>query len=125
LRREAGLRVPAIDDDEAKALAAVQRLVHADDARRIDLWRRLAERPDAPLDTEAERRLARMLFGVLYGLAEASDLDAIRPRWARHAALRAEVRALVDVLSARTALLPRELPLESSVPLVGHAHYLT
>ncbi len=125
LRRDAGLRTAPVDDEEAKALAEVQRLVHADDSRRLDLWRRLAEHPELALATEPERRLARMLFAVVYGLAEATDLDALRPRWKRHAALRAELRELVDVLAARSALLPRELPLAADVPLVGHGRYLT
>ncbi|MBC7172740.1 MAG: DUF3427 domain-containing protein, partial [Polyangiaceae bacterium] len=125
LRRAAGLRGPEIDEGEEDALRQVQRLIHADDERRLALWRRLAEDPDARLENEAEARLARMLFGILYGLAEGTDVDALRPRWRRHPSLRAEVRELVDVLAARSALLPRELPLEADVPLVGHAHYLT
>src|SRR5690606_1931129 len=103
LRRTAGLGGPEIDDGEAQALREVQRLVHADAERRLALWRTLADDPDARLESEAEARLARMLFGILYGLAEGSDIDALRPTWRRHGALRAEVRQLVDVLQARAS----------------------
>jgi superfamily II DNA or RNA helicase/HKD family nuclease len=125
LREAAGLSIPPLAEGERDALAELQHLVHVDDERRLKLWARLAEGPSLPLSNEAERRLARMLFAVLYGPSQASDLDALRPTWVAHVSLRQELRELVEILSARSNLLPQAFDIEESVPLVGHARYLT
>ncbi len=121
LRAEVGLGVLP-RDEEGEALANVQKLLHVSDPCRLEAWRRFVEAE--PPETTADRRIAAMLFVVLYGKFEAARLDELWARWALHGALRDEVRQLVPVLEQRADALPRSGVLESEIPLVIHGRYL-
>ena len=122
LRCEVGLASLPSDEAEREALGNVQKLLEVDDVLRLDAWLRFValEAPTA----EVDRRLAAMLFVVLYGRFEAARLDEVFARWATHAALRAEVAELLPVLQGRADSLPRAGTLGGDVPLVVHARYL-
>ena len=126
LRQGAGLipdeEIKALTDEEIKALEQVHKLTHVGDALRLDQWRRLL-RLEAPI-SETERRLTRMLFKVLYDQAGADDAASFA-LWASQPALRAEIEALEPVLRARNALLAADHSLDSDVPVVLHARYLS
>ena len=121
LRASVGLDARPCADDEAKALANVHKLLHVGDERRLQTWEALlAER--APT-SEAERRMANMLYVVLYGKEVASSASAA-DAFARHAILRGELAQLIPVLRRTNALLAPAHALSDAIPLVLHARYL-
>ena len=68
LRRAAYLPTALAGPQEAPLLRAVGRLLHVDDAERIDAYRRLVAQPTPPVLAERsdrERRQARMLLALL------------------------------------------------------------
>ena len=95
LRQSAGLDARAVGKEEKAALENVHKLIHVGDERRLGVWARLTSL-ESPVD-EADRRLARMLFAVLYGKEIAADARA-EALWAEHALLREEIAGLVPVL---------------------------
>lgn len=107
---------------------ALGRLLHIDDALRIERYRTFSEAPNAPdvgaLDIRT-RRLLHMLATVLTEsvlkseetLQEAADLI-----W-EHPQVLAELRQLVDVLSVRVDHVQQPLSTYPDVPLCVHARY--
>jgi len=122
LRSDVGLLAMPTDDEERSALGNVQKLLEVDDALRLETWRRLASGEEP--NTEAERRLAAMLFVLLYGRFEAARLRDRFDTWMGHAVLREEIRQLLPVLASRSDRLPRAVALGDDVPLMLHARYL-
>ena len=122
LRASVALIQMPSDEEESSALSNVQKLLHVSDETRLAAWRRLAAL-DLPT-AEFDRRLAAMLFVVLYGRFRADELGGMFERWSRHAVLRDEVRQLVPVLQGRADALPRASGLDRDVPLVVHGRYL-
>lgn len=121
LRADVGLATLPADEAERGALENVQKLLEVDDPIRLQAWARFIAL-EGPRD-EPERRLAAMLFVTLYGRFEAARLDERWADWARHAALRDELRELLPVLAARAESLPRGASLGAEIPLVIHARY--
>jgi hypothetical protein len=121
LRQSAGLDTRTPGEEERAALANVHKLIHVGDERRLGLWARLASQ-DSP-DEEADRRLARMLFAVLYGKELGADARA-HALWAEHALLREEIAGLVPVLRELNAVLSVPHALAPEIPLALHARYL-
>jgi superfamily II DNA or RNA helicase/HKD family nuclease len=122
LRAEVGLLTLPTHNEELAALKNVQKLLEVDDPIRLDAWERFV-RGEEPR-TEAERRLAAMLFVTLYGRFEAARFGERFEAWMHHSVLRDEVRQLLPVLAARADSLPREQALHDDVPLMLHARYL-
>ena len=91
------------------------------DQRRLGSWARLTAL-ESPAE-EADRRLARMLFAVLYGKELATDARA-EALWTEHAVLRDEIAGLVPVLRELNAALTPPHALAPEIPLVLHARYL-
>jgi superfamily II DNA or RNA helicase/HKD family nuclease len=122
LQAEVGLaRVPD-DGAEAAALSNVQKLMHVSDPLRLSAWRRLVAL-GAP-SSVVERRIAAMLFVVLYGRFEAARFDELFGRWASHTTLREELRQLIPVLESRADARTRPDPLAAEIPLLIHGCYL-
>jgi len=122
LRAEVGLASVPEAQTERDALASVQNLLHVADPLRLGAWKRLLalEEPTS----ERERRLAAMLFVVLYGPFEAARFDMQMAAWRAQGTLREELRQLLPVLEARADALPRTTTLEPDVPIVVHGRYL-
>ena len=72
LRAAVGLCALPTEERERDALSNVQKLLHVSDHHRLSAWRRLLTL-EAPR-TELERRLAAMLFVILYGRFKAAHL---------------------------------------------------
>lgn len=122
LQIDVGLRPAVADPDELAALGNVHKLLHVSDALRLDAMKRLVALE--PPRSEAERRLAAMVFVSLYGRFEAVRLDELLARWRTQEALREEIRQLLPVLEARADALPRAALLAPEIPLVLHGQYL-
>lgn len=122
LRAAVGLLAMPDDDVEQKALRRVEKLLEVDDAIRLQAWARFAL-GDEPR-TEADRRLAAMLFVTLYDKFEAASLNEQFAKWMRHSVLRDEVLQLLPVLEGRSESLPRGAELDDDVPLMLHGRYL-
>jgi len=122
LQAAVGVCALPADVTERDALENVHKLLHVSDPHRLAAWRRLLAL-EAPRTT-AERRLAAMLFVVLYGKFEAARLDSRLAGWREHAAVREELRQLIPVLEARADALPRPTLLTPDIPLVVHGQYL-
>jgi hypothetical protein len=121
LRHASGLDTRVVGDRERGALENVHKLLLVGDARRLDAWSRLVELRVAP--TEADRRIARMLFAVLYGkdLAATAAADDF---WREDQVLRGEVAGLIPVLRQLNGVLAEEHLLAPDIPLTLHARYL-
>ena len=122
-----GRSVPAIADKvEKDALSNVQRLIHVDDPWRLRVLDRLLAGAHTFAD-EAERRLARMLFGMLYGIAEGTDEVRCADLFRSHERLRFELTELAPVLRARMDVIPTSAvqAIPEDVPLHLHARYRT
>lgn len=117
---------PVSDDVEKEALSRAQRLVHVDDAWRLELLEHLAQGGALP-KSEREQRMVRMLLVQLYGSLVASDADGALRLLGAQARLRTELAELVAALKPRTDVLPAPPPasLPADVPLHLHAHYRT
>jgi superfamily II DNA or RNA helicase len=122
LRSDVGLLRLPTEGSERGALQNVQKLLEVDDPLRLQAWGRFV-RGEEPR-TEAERRLAAMLFVTLYGRFEAAQLRTQFETWAGHAVLRDEVQQLLPILEARCDSLPRGHAFHDDVPLMLHARYL-
>lgn len=123
LRQRAGLERGAVSTEEAEALANVHKLTHVGDALRLDTWARLVVL-DSPTD-ERTRRVARMLWIVLYGKEIAADDARAWGTWSSHSILRKEIGQLIPVLRATQAVLSQPHELAPENPLVLHARYLS
>jgi superfamily II DNA or RNA helicase/HKD family nuclease len=122
LRAEVDLATVTGDEVERDALANVHKLLHVSDSLRLDAWRRFVALE--PPRSELERRIAAMLFVVLYGPFAAARLGELFDRWRSHATLREELRQLIPVIAARADALPRAALLQPDVPVVVHGRYL-
>ena len=121
LRQAAGLDGRAVGAEERAALENVHKLIHVGDQRRLGMWAGLTLL-ESPVE-EADRRLARMLFAVLYGkeIATGARAEAL---WTEHALLREEIAGLVPVLRELNAVLTPPHVLTPEIPLTLHARYL-
>jgi hypothetical protein len=125
---DAGLAVEPAGPNEAALRRACGRLRHVDDRERIDNYRCLLQSGAAPepgLLTPRERRLLRMLTGPLLdkAVAKTTTLDEGCALLWSHPQVRAELRALLDVLAQRIAHVPLALASKPEVPLQIHARY--
>ncbi len=122
LRADVGLAEMPDDERERSALGNVQKLLEVDDPLRLEAWRRFTQ-GEFP-ETERDRRLAAMLFVVLYGRFTAQHLNTQHDIWLSHTSLRGEISELLPVLEARAEALPRPAQLDADIPLMIHARYL-
>jgi hypothetical protein len=128
LRADAGLSVYDVGPQESVLRRAVGRLLHVDDMARIDGYRRLlatATPPNPDQPPIRDRRLIRMLVASLVDTVaskETSLSEGAQILW-RHPQVRAELGALLDVLTGRIEHLPVPLISHPDVPLVIHARY--
>ncbi len=122
--------LPVLPEGPAeKALRrALGRLIHVDDALRIDCFRRFAQQP-APPDLTAmpliERRLLHMLLAMLLESvprAGATLAEVATLLW-QHPQVLSELRQLMEVLSERIDHVQVPLAGYGDVPLLVHARY--
>ena len=128
LRADAGLPVAAAGPDEPVLRRACGRLLHLDDAPRIEAFRRLLSSPEAPSAASLsvrDRRLLRMLVAALasQSVRKDSGLDEGSALLWRHPQVRAEMLELLDVLEAQLEHVPLALAGHPDVPLQVHARY--
>ena len=122
LRRDAGLPVSAGDAHQETLLRAIHRLLHIDDADRVETYRRFLTAANKPTRlSERDRRLLSMLaidiFGRRHGIIDLdAALDAI---WGNPAA-RDELAQVLEILGdeADSATEPLDFG-----PLRVHARY--
>ncbi|MFN8105222.1 MAG: DUF3427 domain-containing protein [Acidimicrobiia bacterium] len=106
---------------------AVGRLLHVDDAERMDTYRRLVagDPPQVENLPERSRRLAHMLVASLadQALAKGASLqDGVHLLW-RHPQVLAELAELLGVLADRIDHLHQPLGTHPEAPLQIHARY--
>ncbi len=124
----AGLSVDASGPQEQTLRRACGRLHHVDDMVRIEAYRRLLalERaPDPQRLPSRERRLLRMLVAPVVDKAITKTMsleDGCNLLWS-HPQVRAELRALLEVLVDRLEHVPLPLATHPDVPLQVHARY--
>ena len=124
----AGLSVLPPGPSEGQLRRACGRLLHFDDQRRIEAYRRLlsaTEPPDERALGLADRRLLRMVIASLVDKAvdkSAALGEGCALLW-RHPQVRAELLALLEVLSERIGHLGAPLTSHPAVPLAVHARY--
>jgi len=125
LRRAANLATAPAGPQEVPLLRAVGRLLHVDDAERIEVYRHLVAQPTPPVAAELsdrERRQARMLLASVTTKRTSDSIDeAARELWA-HPQVRAELLELLELLPGRVDHLHEPLGIDG-VPLAVHARY--
>ncbi len=127
LRADAGLSVLPAGPHERVLRRACGRLLHVDDALRLDTWQRLLAAP--AVDTDAlplrEQRLLRMLVAAIAdGALEKST--SLADGWAllrAHPQVCGELRELFALLRTRIDHLHAPLTTHPDVPLQIHARY--
>lgn len=128
LCEHAGLAVAPAGPHEAMLRRAAGRLLHVDDAPRLAAYARLLARttaPDPATLSARDRRLLRMLVATLVDKAapkSASLGEGAALVWA-HPQVRAELRALFEVLTDRQTHVSTPLGTHPAVPLAVHARY--
>jgi len=124
-RRAVGLRTQQEGPAEPALLRAVGRLLHVDDAERLDAYAHIASLPSPPVGNFEPRRAAyvRMLVASLTTRRTSDSLlEGIEEVW-RHPQVLAELRELLTLLHARVSHVPRSSGLPSDIPLQAHARY--
>lgn len=128
LRAEAGHPVDSEGPDEASLRRACGRMLHVDDVERLGRYREWLARPNPPVLAslpERGRRLLRMLVASLQSKAAMKTLTleaGITALW-KHAAVRAELVELFEVLLGQVAHPPKPVVTHPEVPLQVHARY--
>ena len=131
LRQAAGLATAPAGPLEEKLLRGCGRILHVDDRRRIEAYRKIlrsnAESDPSSLATLplADRRLANMLVASVADKAVTkatsfADGVAILPS---HTNVRDELLAILDVLESRISHSTQRLISHPDVPLAVHARY--
>ncbi|WP_217914016.1 DUF3427 domain-containing protein [Miltoncostaea marina] len=127
LRRDAGMPVAELGDEDVRLGRALGRMLHIDDPERLNAYRRFLAVDAPPTEatlTERERRLLTMLHFDLWGTSErGATLDEGFERLWRNPARRHELSELIEALEERANVVPRELRLTQPVPLSVHCHY--
>lgn len=124
LREAAGLAIPPGGDLDGPLLRACGRLLHVDDAERIDLWRRfISGRGEINTASERERRIVRMLVASVMDatLDKDESLEAATERLRRHPRVVYEIESLLGPLSSGMEHLVESAP--GDVALQIHARY--
>lgn len=128
LCEDAGVETAGAGPAEAKLRRAIGRLLHVDDAVRIEGYRRLLSAEAPPRVTELpdrDRRLCRMLVSQLMSNAidKSADLDeGLRFLW-EHPQVRAEVCAMLGLRAAAIEHVHTEVTDRPELPLLIHARY--
>ena len=129
LRREVGLPTAQGGSREEHLLKGVSRLLHLDDARRLEVLRRILASPAPPSAaalTDAERRILLGLHFTLWGDRERwPSLDASLDEIWAHPAVLSELREVFAVLEDQASHLtyPVQDGVWDAVPLSVHASY--
>jgi len=127
---EAGLdlTVRASGPNEKTLRRAIGRVLHVDDALRIETWQRLLSQDTAPnvaMLAKRDKRLIRMLVASLLDKAVAKSTslaEGLGLLW-RHPQVRAELAELLDVLRERMDHMNHALLSHPDVPLRVYARY--
>jgi superfamily II DNA or RNA helicase/HKD family nuclease len=128
LQEGAGLPVEPAGPAEAILRRACGRLLHVDDALRLDHYRAFLDRDTAPDSGELstrDRRLLHMLVAPVVDKAldkTTTFADGVALLWA-HPQVRAELRELCEVLRTRLGHVHHALDTHPDVPLRVHARY--
>lgn len=128
LRRTAGLPVADSGPYEVKLAAAFSRLLHVDDAERINTWNQWLTQDTPPVIqkmTLRERRLLLMLIVQLFDQLADTDTSidsALSSLWS-HPQVRQELRELLEVLGSRIDHSTLHLTAPDDVPLNVYARY--
>ena len=128
LLEAAGLRVLEAGPVEKELRKASGRLLHVDDARRIEAYRRLLSEPTAPRSEPGsiiEQRYLRMLVASVVGSAIApnASLDEACNLMRQHPQLVRELLELMDLLIGRIQHAQVTLADRQTLPLSVHAQY--
>jgi hypothetical protein len=125
MRRAVGLATHAEGPEERPLLRAVGRLLHPDDAERLNAYVALAGSPSPPSVEVGGRDEAflRMLVASLTTRRTSDSLEAgIAQLWA-HPQVLAELLELLPLLLNRMSHVPRPTGLPPVIPLQAHARY--
>jgi len=109
LKREAGLPVPEITDDQKIPMRAFCRVSHWDDPELLDVAEKLAS-GDVRSDASSGgigRRLCSVVLSSLYGVEVPARLNDFLQLVANHDAVRAELGELIPVLRDRIEHEPK------------------
>lgn len=128
LREAAGLHNLPAGPNEPVLRRALGRLLHVDDAERINAYRSLLDRetwPDYASLDERTRRYARMLAAQLGDqvFSRSHSAESAWPLLWQHAQVRAEAAELMELLAERVDHLHPVLDSHPNVPLFVHGRY--
>ncbi len=126
MRRHVGLVTERAGGNEPTLLRAIGRMLHVDDAERLNSYTsllRLESAPDPTTLTERQRRYLRMLVSSLTSLRQTEAMNrALEEIWS-HPQVRSELIEVLALLNGRAAHLHRSLDPAGDIPLHVHARY--
>lgn len=128
LLTDAGLCPPAASELETGLRRAISRVLHVDDALRLDGYLQLVRLTSTPAVDELsvrEHRLLRMLVTALMShvtTLQTTFREAVQLLWQQPLILQ-ELRELMEALQSRISHLGQELTERPGVPLTVHARY--
>ena len=128
LCEDAGVSVRSAGPHEPALRRACGRLLHVDDQRRIDAYRRILQTevpPELSSLSASDQCLLRMIVAPFVDkvVSKSATLeDGCALLWA-HPQVRSEILALMDVLGDRVEHVPSALTSHPEVPLAVHARY--
>jgi superfamily II DNA or RNA helicase len=122
----AGLPILPSGPMEREFRKACGRLLHVDDAPRIEAYREILSYPTPPNDLSAGRqRSVRMLVASIVGntISPTTSLEKASDLFWQHRQVRAELIELMDLLLGRIEHMAIALTERSTLPLSVHARY--
>ena len=128
LRADAGLSTHAPGPHEETLRKACGRLLHVDDAGRLNSWRQWLSKDTAPSLASLslrDRRLLRMLLVQLLDQVASKGTtlrEGVKLVWG-HPQIRSELIELFDVLAARISHIGIPLAIRADVPMTIHGRY--
>ena len=126
LRRAARLQTAPEGPQEQELSRALGRVLHVDDPKRIDAWRRALRQPEpgeVSSTSERDQRLLTMLHFDLWGTTNRTSLnDSLAKLWGNQA-IRMELAELLEVLGDRAEHVLHPLREPVGTPLMIHSRY--
>ncbi len=128
LRQHAGLEVAPAGPEEITLRRACGRALHVDDLERLDAFRNILVRKEAPRPHDPNSRSTRLLRMLVASICDQkvstnqtlqTGIDLL---W-RHPQVRAELSELFDLLAERLDHAHQPIPSHPDVPLQIHARY--
>ncbi len=124
LRRDAGLLTDRADIEQEELLSRSMRyLLHVNDARQLDVMRRVAEQGSSYRPSSDSERLRAQMLTYQMSPTAVQGCDAFFASFDREPDVLSELGELTNILEAQSRIGVRDIPGLEDVPLLLHGSY--